>query len=617
MNIIEINLYKPFLREYDSGLKFTSNFKSVILIFFILMYICMKFKTLAEYFDKIEGVSSRLKMTDYLAELFKKSDKDEIDKVIYLCQGSIAPRFTGIDLGIGEKFVIKAIALATGHNESDIKKEFKKTGDLGDVAEKLLSSKRQGALFSKTLTVEKIFNNFYKLAQIGGVGSQQSKIKLIAELLSSASPMEAKYIARFPLGKLRLGVGDPTILDALSVYKKGSKEMREELERAFNMCSDLGLVAKTLFEHPKRLKKFKPKVFSPIRPSLAERMTSAEDIFKKIGKCLADSKYDGLRMQGHKKGNKVEIYSRNQENITHMFPDIVDTIKKMRAKEIIFEGEALAYDEKTKRYYSFQETIKRKRKYEIKKMKEKFPLKLFAFDLLYLNGKDYTQEPFDKRRKELEKIMPKKSKILQISNAVIADSPKEMQDFYEECIKQGLEGIIAKDLEAPYIAGARKFSWIKLKKSYGKVADTFDVVIVGYYLGKGHRAKFNFGGLLTAVYNKKKDKYETIARVGSGFTEEEMGELQKRLNKIVLKERPKELDAKIEPDFWVKLKYVITVSADEISLSPTHTCAKDYNPDKKGFALRFPRMINIREDKDPKDATTTKEIKEMYKLQKK
>ena len=220
---------------------------------------------------------------------------------------------------------------------------------------------------------------------------------------------------------------------------------------------------------------------------------------------MCDSKYDGLRIQAHKKGNKIEIYSRNQEIITHMFPDIVDAIKKLKAKDIIFEGEALVYDEKSKKYYSFQETMRRKRKYEIKKMKEKFPLKLFAFDLLYLNGKDYTQEPFDKRRKELEKAMPKKSRRLVVSNVFIADSPKEMHEFFKECLKQGLEGIIAKDLKAPYIAGARKFSWIKLKKSYGKVADTFDVVIVGYYLGKGHRARFNFGGLLTAIYNKKRD----------------------------------------------------------------------------------------------------------------
>ncbi len=576
----------------------------------------MKFKILAEYFDKIESASSRLKMTDLLAELFNESNKDEIDKIIYLCQGSIAPRFKGIDLGVGEKFVIKAIALATGHEPKEINSKFKKSGDLGDIAQELLKNKKQSSLSFSELSVIKVFENFIKLAKVEGEGSQDSKIKLIAELLSSASPVEAKYIARFPTGKLRLGVGDPTILDALSVYEKGSKEMREELERAFNLTSDLGLIAKKLFENPKQLSKITPIPFSPIRPSLAERMSSAEDIFKKLGKCVIDSKYDGLRMQIHKKENEIEIYSRNQEVLTKMFPDIVEEIKKLKEKEIIFEGEALAYDEKNEKYFSFQETIRRKRKYDIKRIKEELPIQVFLFDLLFLNGKDYTQEPYIKRRKTLEKIIPKKNRIIKPSNITTAGSPKEIHEFYKKCIGKGLEGIIAKDLNAPYIAGARKFSWIKLKKSYGKVADTFDVVIVGYYLGKGHRAQFNFGGLLTAVYNKEKDKYETIARIGSGFNEEEMQTFEKELSKIKLKEKPKELDSEIKPDFWVSLKYVITVSADEISLSPMHTCAKDSNPDSKGFALRFPRMLHIREDKDPKDATTTKEIKEMYRLQK-
>lgn len=576
----------------------------------------MKFSLLASYMDKIENTTSRLEMTDYLAELFEMSDKDEIDKVIYLCQGFLAPRFKGIDLGVGEKFVIRAIARATGHNERDIMKRYKKTGDLGNTVEALLSLRKQRTLTSKKLSVENVFDSLMRIARVGGKGSQEVKIKTIAELLSSASPLEARYIARFLTGKLRLGIGDPTILDALSVYRTGSKEMRAELERAFNMCSDLGLVAKTLFKTPKRLKRFKPMVFSPIRPALAERLTSADEIYKKLGRCFCDSKYDGMRMQAHKNGNAVEIYSRNQEKLTEMFPDIVGAVRRLNVKDVILEGEALAYDEKNKRYYSFQETMRRRRKYEIGRLKKEFPLKLFTFDLLYLNGKDYTREPFEKRRSVLEEIIPKDDRTLKISDGIIAESAKEIQEFFTDRIKQKLEGLIAKDLKAPYIAGARKFSWIKLKRSYGKIADTFDVVIVGYYLGKGHRARFNFGGLLTAVYNKTRDKYETIARVGSGFTEEEMEDFQKRLSRIRIKEKPKELDSDIKPDFWVDLKYVITVSADEITQSPIHTCGKADNLHGKGFALRFPRMLNLREDKDPKDATTTKEIMEIYNLQK-
>ena len=259
--------------------------------------------------------------------------------------------------------------------------------------------------------------------------------------------------------------------------------------------------------------------------------------------------------------------------------------------------------------------MRRKRKYEIKKMEEVLPLRLFAFDLLYLNGTDYTVKPMKERRKTLEKVIPKDNDRIKVSNCIIAKSAKEIQDFFNECINQHLEGIIAKDLNAPYIAGARKFAWIKLKKSYGKLGDTFDVVIIGYYHGKGHRAKYDFGGLLTAVYNPERDVYETIAKVGSGFSEDMMKQLKEMLDKIKVKHKPKEVDSRIEPDYWVELKYVITVSADEITLSPVHTCGHTDNPEDKGFALRFPRMIQLRTDKNPEDATTTKEIKEMFELQ--
>ena len=575
----------------------------------------MKFSELAVYFEKIESTTSRLEMTQYLAELFSKTDREEIDKVVYLCQGQLVPSFKGIDLGVGEGLLIRAISHATGYDTTTVEKVYTKTGDLGLTAEELVKKKKQITLYTKELTVTQVYDRFYKIATISGKGSIDLKIKYMAELFTSASPLEARYIARFLTGRLRLGIGDPTIIDALSTYKTGSKELREVIERAFNLCSDLGLVARLLVEDIKKIERFKPTVFSPIRPALAERLPSAEAIFERLGECLVDSKYDGMRCQVHKKGEKIELYSRNLERITHMFPDIVEGVKKIPQEEIIFEGEMLAYDENHRRYYSFQETMRRKRKYEIKKMEEVLPLRLFAFDLLYLNGTDYTVKPMKERRKTLEKVIPKDNDRIKVSNCIIAKSAKEIQDFFNECINQHLEGIIAKDLNAPYIAGARKFAWIKLKKSYGKLGDTFDVVIIGYYHGKGHRAKYDFGGLLTAVYNPERDVYETIAKVGSGFSEDMMKQLKEMLDKIKVKHKPKEVDSRIEPDYWVELKYVITVSADEITLSPVHTCGHTDNPEDKGFALRFPRMIQLRTDKNPEDATTTKEIKEMFELQ--
>ena len=577
----------------------------------------MKFSTLADAYEKLEATTGRLEMMGILAELFKQASAKEIDRIIYLSQGLAAPPYEGIEVGMGEKFVEEAIAIATGYSRSKVEEVYKKTGDLGKTAEQLLVSKKQMSLFEEPLTVEKVFENFLKIAKTGGAGSQEIKIKSLAELLNSATPKEAKYITRFPIGRLRLGIGDPTILDALSKFKAGDKSLREELERAYNLCSDLGLVAKTFFEEGiEGIRKFKVKVFNPIRPALAERLPSGEEIIKKIGKCAVEKKYDGLRMQCHKQGEKIEIFSRRLERMTHMFPEIVEAIKKqVKAKDAILEGEALAFNETTSEYYPFQLTIQRKRKYGVAEMAVEYPLRLFAFDLLYADKNDYTKTPYVERRKKLEKIISE-DEVIKPSELIITDDPKKLEEYFEDAIGKGLEGIIAKDLNAEYVAGARKFAWIKLKRSYkGELADTVDLAIVGYLLGKGRRARFEFGGLLCTVYDEKEDMFKTIAKIGSGFSEEQMKELKNILDKIKVDKKPARVDSLIEPDFWVDLKYVVTVAADEITRSPTHTCGK--KKDEMGYALRFPRMVGeIREDKKPEDATTVKEILEMYKMQK-
>ncbi len=573
----------------------------------------MRFSLLAHAFSQMEETSLRLKMTDILSELLKSTPPAIADKIVYLCQGSIAPPYEGIDIGIGEKFALEAISVSCGYSRSEVEALYKKKGDLGLTAEELVGKKKQASLYSQDLTVEKVFDSFLKLAKLSGTGSQESKIKALAELLNYSTPIEAKYIIRFPIGKLRLGVGDPTILDALSFYSKGDKSLRVELERAYNLCSDLGFVAKSFMENPESIKDFHITPFKPIRPALAEREPTVEGIMERLGKCAVDSKYDGLRMQVHKKGGKIEIYSRKLEKMTQMFPEIVEAAKKLEQNEIIFEGEALAFSKKEGKYFSFQQTIQRKRKYGIAAMSTDFPLRLFVFDVLEVDGTDLTLEPFEKRRGKLEEIFSGKG-TLAPSKLIVTDSAVKIEEFFSECITAGLEGIIAKDLKAPYVAGARKFAWIKLKRSYGLLADTIDAVIVGYYLGKGQRAEFKFGGLLAAVWNDENEKFETIARVGSGFSEEEMQSFQKMLKKITVKEKPKDLESKIEPDFWCKPKFVISITADEISHSPQHTCAFE---NERGFALRFPRMVALREDKGIYDITTTKEIKKLFEMQRK
>ena len=312
---------------------------------------------------------------------------------------------------------------------------------------------------------------------------------------------------------------------------------------------------------------------------------------------MPEAKYDGLRMQVHLSSGKVEITS---------------AASKLKAKSAIFEGEALAYNASEKKYYSFQQTIQRKRKYGIAGMARDFPLRLFVFDLMYLNGKDLTLSPYSSRRKTLEKVFANTEPLVP-SELIYTDDPKKLDNYFTNLLGAGLEGIIAKDLSQPYVAGARKFAWIKLKKSYGALADTVDVVIIGYYLGKGQRQEFEFGGLLAAVLNEETGEFESIAKIGSGFSEDEMQSFEKMLDEIKVKEKPKGVNSKLTPDFWVKPAYVITVAADEITLSPMHTCGMVGDT---GYALRFPRMMSLRDDKGSEEITTTKEIIEMFEMQK-
>jgi len=572
----------------------------------------LAFAEVAITFSEIEKISGRLEMTDVLAELFKKVKSGEIGRLVYIMQGILAPPYEGIDLGLGERFAIAAIAASAGYPPSQVDSHYKKSGDLGKSAEALLAKKKQTALVTKEMDVTYLFNAFKKIAESSGTGSQEHKIKLLTELLNNSTPLEARFIVRFVLGRLRLGIGDPTILDALSVSRAGDKSLREPLERAYNVCADMGYVAEVFFENPEKLQGFRVQPFKPLMPALAERLSTPKEIIDKIGRCGVERKFDGFRLQCHKKADQVELYSRKLERMTPMFPEVVKEIKGLKPKEMIFEGEALAYDAKHKRYLSFQQTIQRKRKHNIEQAEKELPLNVFCFDLLYLEGRDMTEEPYSERRKALERIFPKG--LLKLSETVPVETPDELEKIFNDSLSSGLEGIMAKDLNAPYAAGKRKFAWIKLKKSYGKAVDTIDGIIVGYYLGKGTRAEFEFGGLLIAVRNEDTGKMETVAKIGSGFTEEEMGKLRKMLHEIRTDKPPEDLDYKLEPDFWVEPKYVVEVAFDEITKSPTHTCGMKGSEDT-GYALRFPRMAQMRPDKSPKEATTTGEVEGMFELQ--
>ena len=579
-----------------------------------LLNTTMQFIELAKVMGSLEKTRSRNEMTEILAEFFKRLDKEDIKRACYLLQGRIAPPFEGLEVGLGEKYVIESIARATGYSQNKVDELYKKKGDLGLVAEELLKRKKQTSLFTKNMEIREVFDLFTKIAKLGGQGSLDNKIAYLMEMFNNAQPIEGRYIARIPIGRLRLGVGDPTLLDSLSLAKKGDRSDREKLERAYNLCSDIGYVAERYYEG--KIDDFKVQVFKPLRPALAERLPTAERIIEKLGECFVEAKYDGFRMQCHKKGDKVEIFSRRMEKLTDMVPEIVEAIKReIKVDEIIFEGEGIGYDESENKFYSFQQTIQRKRKHDVNKKVKEIPLKLFAFDVMYINGESLIELPFRERRKRLEEIV-KGGRVIGISEGYKVDSAEEIEEHFQDFVSRGLEGLMAKDLNAPYTAGARKFAWIKLKKSYrSELSDTVDIVIVGYYEGKGSRTKFGLGGILGAVYDPDRDEFRTIAKVGSGFSEDQMRELAEKLKKIEVKGKPKRVVAEMEPDHWVEPKYVITVVADEITRSPVHTCGKVGN--KPGYALRFPRIVgDIRVDKRPEDATTVEEIVEMYEIQK-
>ena len=529
----------------------------------------MLFKELASYYEKLDAVSSRLTMIEILTELLKKANADEMANVIYITQGVLAPPFEGVEFGMAEKMVEEAIVIATGFTKEDVEREYKKQGDMGKAAQIMKEKSKLRRMSSKEYTVNEVYETMRKIASTSGEGSKEQKIKMLANIVAASTPMEAKYVVKYPLDELRLGVGDATVLEALSVVGTGDRKFKNELEHAYNLCSDLGLVAESVAKGgEKAIRNFHITLFKPIRPALAERLPTAEQILEKMhGKCMVEQKYDGFRCQVHKNGSKIKIYSRRLEDTTAMYPDLVEAVQKqIRAESLIIDGEAIAYNEKTSEFLPFQETIQRKRKHGIAEKIEEMPLKLFAFDVMYLNGENYMTKPYHERREHALQSCSRRQTTILISGSILATTPKQLEEYFESSIENGLEGIIAKELNAQYIAGARKFSWIKLKRSYkGELSDTLDLVIVGYFLGRGSRSEFKFGGLLCATYNSKRDVFETVSRIGSGFTEKQMMELKATLDKIKVKAKPARVDSIVEPDFWVTPKYVVTIKADEIT----------------------------------------------------
>ena len=575
----------------------------------------MKYSKLSTYFEKLEQVSSRLTLIEILSELFKETPEDEIEKIVYLLQGRLSPFFVQVEIGMAEKTVAQAIANAYGLSREEVLKNYQNLGDMGTVVFQLSSKFK---IQNSKLTVSEVFDVLNQIAKTSGEGTVEKRQKLLSDLLQKLDPVSAKHLVRIPLGNTRLGIGDQTVLDALATAKLGDKSKRKVLEQAYNRTSDLGLIAKTLWkEDLLGVEKLEVRVGAPIRSELCERLPTPEKVIEKMTEVDVQYKYDGFRVQIHKNKDEIRMFSRNLEEMTHMFPELTKAAREqIKADSVILDSEALAYNPQSEEFLPFQETTKRRRKHGIEEMAGKLPLKAFVFDILYKNGKQLLDEPLKKRMEILKETLPEDDVLIRTKNQTVTDA-KTLGILLEDAISKGLEGLVVKRLESPYEAGGRNFNWVKLKRhSSGELSDTIDCVILGYITGKGKRAEFGAGALLVGLYDGKKDEFVTVSKIGTGLTDEEWREVHKRADRIKLDHKPARVNSQIIPSVWIKPEIVIEVLADEITRSPIHTAGK--TEQEPGYALRFPRLVSFRGlDKKAEDATSVKELIEMYKQQEK
>jgi DNA ligase 1 len=579
----------------------------------------MKFFQVSQIFKQIEQESSRIAITKLLADLFQKATPHEAKILGYLTLGLLRPSYEGSQFNMAEKSALKVIALVLGKAEQTIKEHAKRVGDVGSV---LLEGDWKS---ERDVTLTNVYDRLVTFSKITGVGSQEEKIKDFAQLIGELDQLSACFVMRIMLGKLRLGFSDMTIIDALSWMLTGDKSLSDEIEHAYNISVDIGKIAETAKAGGiDAIRKMKITVGIPIRPAAAERLPTAADIIKKIGPCVAQPKLDGFRLQVHldkqSKVPKIWFFSRNLIDMSAMFPDLLEDVKKLDVQDLIVEGEAIAYDEQTDTYLPFQETVKRKRKHDIEEVAAELPLRLVLFDILYRNGSSLMDKPQQDREKLLKSVVQDQAlKSIIVIDEKKVETAEELNAYFQENITAGLEGLVVKRPDASYQPGKRNFNWIKLKRheEEGMLEDTLDLVVLGYYAGKGKRTQFGIGAFLVGVYNHDEDRFETVAKIGTGLSDEGWRDLKKRCDREKVDHQMPNVivDKSLVPDVWIAPAIVVMIRADEITRSPVHTAGRD--KEGVGYALRFPRFMEYRIDKSPTEATTIQELKTMYKHQKK
>ncbi len=579
----------------------------------------LDFSTIVKILEQMEQTTSRLELTNYLVTLFKNSPSDLVDKIIYLIQGKIRPDYEGIEMGIAEKMIIRIISQISNISNDEVYRKYREKGDLGSVAEAILKNKIQTTLFNEKVTIERIYLVFDKISKTTGKGSQETKIKLFASLFNDSSPEECKYIIRFALGTLRLGIADSTIMDALALAYTSDKKNRKILENAYNVSSDMGRVSKILAKQGlEAVSAIKIELFIPIRPMLAERVQTSKEALEKVsGKAAVEFKLDGERVQIHRGDKKVQIFSRSLENITHYYPDVAEASRTITLRNFIIEAEVVAINKYTEEFLPFQELMHRRRKYDIDKNVENYPVSVNVFDILYASGRDKTNLPYIERRALLkDTITNSVDRRLTLIQQRIVSSVDQLEKFMAKSIEYGCEGLVVKQTNSPYRAGARGFAWIKIKREYrSELVDTLDLVIIGGSYGRGRRVG-RYGALLLAVYDKNENVFKSVCKVGSGFTDEVLEELFTDLGKYMIPKKHPRVYSKLEMNTWFIPTIVIEIIASEITLSPEYDAGMDSIRKGFGLSLRFPKFTKkIRRDKNPQDITDESELIEMYRKQ--
>jgi len=566
----------------------------------------MLFKELSSYLERLEKTASRIEITKILARLFGEASGTEIDKITYLVLGELAPGFRGVILNIAEKMMFRVLAKAYNKDISGVIKTYKKKGDLGLVA--FSFAKANGG----KLSVFEVHSELMKVAREGGEGSQERRIEILSNLLKNLDPLSSKFVSRIPVGRLRLGFSDKTVLDALSWMEAGDKSLKPQLEKAYQVFPDVGLLARKVKEKgvKKACRGILPVVGIPVLPMLSQRIKSPTEMIEKMGEVDVEPKLDGLRILIHfVRGKFVKAFTRNLNETSRMFPELTKIEKFVNCDSAIFDCEAVGLDEETKLMANFQTTMTRRRKHDIGETSKKVSIDFFIFDVISKDGKNLMDKNYLERRKILEETV-RLGGPFKLVDYEVTKNPERINKLYKKRIKEGYEGIMVKRVNSGYIPGRTGWRWVKMKQgeeAKGKLSDTMDVVVMGYTVGRGKRVSFGVGQFLVGV--KDGDKIKTTSKIGTGLTDEEFREMNRRLKNLRTKEQPKEYEVhkNYTPDFWVIPSLVVEIAADEITKSPTHTA---------GIALRFPRLVRFRDDRSPNDATTLKELKRLFEMQK-